>query len=74
MRYLLGSQHSIQASGRTLTMDHTNWGVALMQHGDNSLCYDISMEGSGDACAVICISGSGIFAAPLHLTQLLKFA
>ena len=33
-----------------------------MQDRDNSLCYEISfMEDSGDACAIICISGSGVF-------------
>jgi hypothetical protein len=33
-----------------------------MQDGGNSLYYEISsMEGSGDTCAIICISGSGPF-------------
>jgi len=42
-----------------------------MQDRGNSLCYEISfMEGSGDACAVICISGSGTIrrSFPPHAT------
>ena len=46
----------------TILLDHANWSVASMQDRDNSLYYEISfMEGPGDACAIICISGSGVF-------------
>jgi len=58
---LSGSQRSIQVSGWPVIISHANFSVASMQDGDNSLCYEISfMEGSGDTCAVICISGSGV--------------
>jgi hypothetical protein len=39
-----------------------------MEDRDSSLYYEISsMEGSGDTCAIICISGSGAFYKPLTL-------
>ena len=49
-------------------MGHVNSGVASMQDGDSPPYYEISsMEGSGDTCAVICISGSGEFHRPRAL-------
>ena len=39
-----------------------------MQYGGGSLYYEISsMGGSGDTCAIICISGTGAFRRPLAL-------
>ena len=49
-------------------MGFVNSSVASMQDGDSPPYYEISsMEGSGDTCAVICISGSGELHRPRAL-------
>ena len=49
-------------------MNDTELSVAPVMGGDRSLYYEISsMEGSDDACAIVCISGSGAFHRPLAL-------
>ena len=68
-----GNLHFRQASGRSDIIGHANSSVASMQDGDSSLYCEISsMEGSGDTCAIVCISGSGKFRRPIAPTQMLK--
>lgn len=61
----LGSSHSKQASDRSVTMGYTNSRLASTQVGVSSVYYEISsMESSGDACAILCVSGSCGFYRP----------